>query len=203
MSLRWQPGNSGQRVTIEFAVTLTGDRDAGRMTQCLSGGVELFCPTCAQEVVTLQTPRETSHQRTGPGVACPQQEHLPGMAVGRSRLGVEVVTVVPDRDQTQVANRRERGRAGADRDRHRTPRKRQETAVALGRAGVGAKHRVGVRAGQRGEPGREPVDVPPVGQAHHRSPAARRRGQGGLRESLGPVLARHGRPHRPDGAAAG
>ena len=67
-----------------------------------------------------------------------QQQHLAGVGVGRARLGVEVVAVVPDRDQAEVVDRREGGRAGAEHDPAAAARDSEEVAVAGGGAGVGA-----------------------------------------------------------------
>ena len=43
-----------------------------------------------------------------------QRQHLAGVRVGRVPLGVQVVAVVPDHGQPEVAHRREHGGAGAD-----------------------------------------------------------------------------------------
>jgi hypothetical protein len=64
----------------------------------------------------------------------PEKAHLASVEVGRSRLGVEIVAVVPADDEAEVVNRGEHRAAGADGD-VRSPREQlQERAIALGRA---------------------------------------------------------------------
>ena len=70
-------------------------------------------------------------------------EHLAHVRVRRARLGVQVVAVVPDDDQPEVAHRGEGRRAGADGDLHAAAQHRQPAAVAHGRAEVGAQRRRG------------------------------------------------------------
>ena len=67
------------------------------------------------------------------------------MGVRRARLGVEVVTVVPDRHQPEVVHRCERGRARADHDPARAAGDGEELAVAPGGARVRPSARRGAR----------------------------------------------------------
>ena len=121
------------------------------------------------------------------------------MGIGRPRLGVEVVAVVPDRDQAEVVDRGERGRPGPDDDPTGAPTHQQELAVARAGSGVGLQRDVLVGTEDLEQCGVDPGHVPVVGHADDGAPAT---GQGGcrqLREQPRPVLPRRG---GPDGTGA-
>ena len=82
-------------------------------------------------------------QRPRPSRCARRREHLADVRVGRARLGVQVVAVVPDADQAEVATGANVRRPGADDAPAPAPRlTRQEPAVALGRPEVGRQRDV-------------------------------------------------------------
>ena len=134
-----------------------------------------------------------------------QPQHLAGVRVRRPLLDVQVVAVVPDRDQPEVGDRRERRGAGADGDPDVPAAQREEGAVAGGRPEVGLQAHVAPGAEGAGERRVDDVDVPAVRQHEQ---AAAPGGQGGVdggREpgrpvrGLGAAGALGARERRPDG----
>ena len=127
----------------------------------------------------------------------PQQQHLAGVRVGRPRLGVQVVAVVPHHHQAQVGT----GANAAARVPTTTftaPRRhREEGPVARGRAGVGGEHDVLPRAEDGGQGGVDPRHVLAVRHAQQRPAPGREGGRGGLRQQRGPGGTRQRRPDRP------
>jgi hypothetical protein len=61
---------------------------------------------------------------------------ITGVGVRRARLGVQVVTVVPDHDQPDIVDRRPHRRAGSDDGPHVTATYREEPSIPLGRPKV-------------------------------------------------------------------
>ena len=147
-----------------------------------------------------------------------RQQHLAGMGVRRARLGVQVVAVVPDRDQPEVVDRGERRGAGADHDPPGAPGHGEELAVAARRPRAGGQHdvvpcaraprsarrRPGPRRGGRARTARCPArprgSRPPPGPAAAaspppaaptRRPAASRRRPGGPGTPRPPGSGRH------------
>ncbi len=125
------------------------------------------------------------------------------MGVRRTRLGVEVVAVVPDRDQPEVVDGREGGGAGADDDPAPPAGDRQELAVAPGRPGSGGQDDVVTGPEHLGQGRVEPGDVTVVGNAQHAAPARVEGGRRRLGEEPRPGLPRQGRPDRAWRASAG
>ena len=101
-----------------------------------------------------------------------QDEHVARVRIGGPRLGVQVVAVVPDREQADVGDRGERRGPGADDRPDVTPAHREPAPVAFGRPEIGresyvatgAEH-VGQRRVQAGEVAmiRDDDDRPPTG----------------------------------------
>ena len=118
----------------------------------------------------------------------------------RSRLGMQVVAVVPAGDEPEVAYRRERRSPGADHHPDPAAQHRQEGAVASGGSEVGGEHHVPVMPQRRGERGVDPGDVTGIRHADHASAAtAQARGHGAGQRSGGvvPGQRRPGRARRP------
>src|SRR4051812_48177230 len=61
-----------------------------------------------------------------------RQRDIACVAVRRSRLGVQVVPVVPDHDEAKILHRSPDGGARADDTSHRTAAYLKEPAIALG-----------------------------------------------------------------------
>ena len=95
---------------------------------------ELVGPAGGQQLLGLDAAGEPADQGRGVLDLGPGQQHLAGVGVRRAGLGVEVVTVVPDRHQPEVVDGREGGRAGADHDPPGAAGDGEELAVAAGRA---------------------------------------------------------------------
>ena len=144
--------------------------------------------------------------------ACPRRRRrsCPARPAGRGRPGradtararrVQVVAVVPDHHQPEVADRGEHRRPRAQHDLGGAPRRGEELPVALLRGVVGAQHREGVLGQQPRRRGGEPVEVLAVGDDDERAPPSGQRGPAQLDQPGGPVLARQRRPDRPAPAA--
>ena len=89
-------GVAGHRRSAAPAIeTVTRRRTSSR------SGAELARPAGADEVLGLDGAREAAHQRRGALALGAQQQGLAGVGVGRPRLGVQVVAVVPDHHQAR------------------------------------------------------------------------------------------------------
>ena len=195
--LAGQPGRPCPGVAGEVVVGVAGQahRDAG--PDDVAGGHDLGGPVGADEVLRLDAAGVGRQQGGGAGLLGAHEQDLAGVGVRRPRLVVQVVAVVPDRDQAEVVHRCERGGPGADDDAHRPAADRQEGAVALGRTRVRGEHDVPALAETLGQGGVETVDVAVVGHADEGAPAGRRGRGHRLGQEVGPVVAGH---DGPDGA---
>ena len=101
-------------------------------------------------------------ERRGPGELCPREQDLPHVVVGSPRLDVQVVAVVPPRDETEVVHGGEGGSTGPHDDPHVTAQHLQPRGVAGLRPLVGVEHDVAVGAQGRQERGVDPVEVAAV-----------------------------------------
>ena len=120
----------------------------------------------------LDTGAEPPDQHRSPGEVGTQQQHVARMRIRGARLVMDVVTVVPDRDQPEPRDGGEHRRPGADDYPHPAAGDGEEAAVPLGRT--------------RGRPTRS------------RSAAGRRRGRGPPRPWRCPARpGRRGAPHSP------
>ena len=160
-------------------------------------------PARPDQLLGLDAHREAAHQRGRPLALGPQQQRLAGVGVRRPRLGVQVVAVVPDHDETEPGDRRERRGAGADDDPATAARDGEEVAVALRRTGVRGEHDVLVGPEHRGQRGVDARDVLAVGHHDQRTPTARHGGRDGVGDERRPVGAGGGAPHRPRRPAVG
>ncbi len=146
--------------------------------------------------------RPPSDDQTRALLPGPQHGDVAGVRVGRARFGVQIVPVVPDDDQAEVADRREHGRAGA----HHHPRgpaaDGQEPAVPFGRAEVGAQRDTAGRAGDIPHRGHDAVDVTVIGHDDQGTPVGSDCGGHGRGHHRRPGRPGKGPPHR-SGAAAG
>jgi hypothetical protein len=151
----------------------------------------------------LRGPGEPGHQQGRARAVRAQHQHVAHVRVGRAGLGVQVVAVVPDGEQSQPRHRGEHRRAGADDHRHLPPTHRQPAPVAFGRTEIGTQrhHRVGpdpLRAG-----GQQGLDVALVGYDEQRAAPGHDRRRRGLGEPLRPRLPRQRLPDRVRGPPAG
>src|SRR6185436_3724698 len=102
--------------------------------------------------LTLDGAGEAAEQRRAALLLAAQEQHLTGVRIGRTGLGVEVVAVVPHRHQSEVVHRGEGGGAGADDDPDVAPGDGEEGTVAAGRSYVRSEHDVpaGAEGGGQG-----------------------------------------------------
>ena len=166
-----------------------------RLAQQLARRGDLLRPAGAEEVLPLHAACEAADQDRRVLAFGTHQQRLAGVWVGRPRLGVEVVAVVPDRHQAEVVHRRERSTPGADHDPPGSARHCQEVAVAGCRPAFAREHHMvpcAEHPGQRGIHARRVLDV---GHADQRPATTRRRCAGRVREQSGPVVARGRAPH--------
>ncbi len=98
---------------------------------------ELTGPPGLQQRGSLGRSREPAEQGGAFLPIRPQEKHFARMRIRRARFGVRVVAVVPQRDEPEIGDRREGGRAGADDDPCAAPQGGQERAIPRGRAEVG------------------------------------------------------------------
>jgi hypothetical protein len=126
-------------------------------------------------------------------------EHVASVRVGRVVVGVQVVAVVPDDDQSEVAYRREHGGPRAQHDLGRASRRGEEGAVALLRGVAGLEHGERVLRQRRARGHREPFEVLGIGDDDERPAAGRQRGLAQLDQPRRPVLPRQRVPDRPRG----
>ena len=198
------PGAAGERVARELGVAGPGDPHGDPVAQPLARHGQLVGPAGAEQVVGLDRAGEPAQQRGGALTLGAQQQRLAGVRVRRPRLGVQVVTVVPDHHQTQVVHGREGRRTGADHDPASTAGDGQEVAVAPGRARL---------RGQRRRAGPSPstavsarsTRATSLASGTHSSDAAARAGvrrRGGVGEQHRPVRPRAVPPTRPAGSPA-
>ena len=140
-------------------------------------------------------------QRRAVGLLRAGEQHLAGVRVGRARLGVQVVAVVPDRHQAQVGAPARTSRPGCRRPPGPAPRlARQEPPVALGGPERGGERHVPAGPERRGQRGVEPVQVAGVGDDDERAAAGGERGGGGLGDPA-PASPPRAAPPRPRAAA--
>ena len=163
---------------------------------------DLLGPPRLQQLVGLDAAREAADQHGAVLDAGPLQQHLAGVRVGRSRLGVEVVAVVPDDDQAEVVDRGEGGGPRPDHDPAGATTHQQELAVARAGAGLGLQRDVLVGTEHLEQSGVDAGHVAVVGHADDGAPATGQGGGGQLRQQPRPVLPRR---RVPDGtrSAAG
>ncbi len=115
---------------------------------------------------------------------------------------MQIVPVVPDDDQAEVADRREHGGAGAHHDLHGPAADGQESAVPFGRAEVGAQRDTARRAGDIPHCGHDTVDVPMIGHDDQGTPVGSDCGGHGRGHHRRPGRPGKCPPHR-SGAATG
>ena len=201
--LRRHARRAGARVASQLL--LRGTRDAHRhpLADDRAGWRDLAGPAGAQQVRRLDGPAEPADQGGRPLLLGAQQQRLSGVGVRRALLGVEVVAVVPDRDQAEVADRGEGGRAGAGDDPAGAAADGEEVAVAGGGTAVGGERHVVSLAEDLGQRGVEPVEVLLVRHAEQGAPTRGVRRGGGVGEQEGPVGGGRGGPDGPWRAPVG
>ena len=107
------------------------------------------------------------------------------MGVGRPRLVVQVVAVVPPRHQPEVPHWRKRRSAGADHDLHVPTQHLEPGGVASLRPLIGGEPDVPARTEQCGQGSVDPGDVTVVRHDDDRAAAALERGACRLGQQVG------------------
>ena len=97
-------------------------------------------PTALQPGLLLGGAAVAREQDGGASLGSPDGQHIPSMRVRCSLLGQQVVTVVPQCDEPEVADGRKRGGAVTYDDWHITPKRSQKRAIAGRWAGFGNEH---------------------------------------------------------------
>ncbi len=160
-------------------------------------------PAAGHQLGHLGRPREAAQQRGRAAAVRAEREHLPGVRVRRPRLGVQVVAVVPDHDQSEVGDGGEHRGPGPGGHADLAPGDPEPAPVPLG--GTEARRETDVLAGpeQAGQRGVDQAEVPGVGDDDQR-PAPGGAGGGGRPPDLvGPVRAGQGGPGRARRAPRG
>ncbi|MEJ7756132.1 MAG: hypothetical protein WKF83_07185 [Nocardioidaceae bacterium] len=134
--------------------TVVGARDGNPRPRLAPLGrrqAEMVTPPGLDQLLGLAGTGVPADQHRDAILERPGQQHLAGMGVRRPLLGVQVVTVVPDGDEPEAADRGERRTTGADHSLDVAACQRQEGGVPRGRTEVGAECDVVADA----EPGRQ------------------------------------------------
>ena len=194
-----QPRRARVRVAAELGVAAARNADGDPLAQRSPRQRQLVGPARAKQLVGLDRSREAAEERRRALETGTQQQRLAGVGVGRPRVGVEVVAVVPDDHEAQVVDGREGRGPGADHDAALAPRHGQEVAVAARRPALGLEADVVSLAQDLREGPVDPGDVLGVGDADEDAAATparagvRRRGRVG--EQQRPVGTGRCRPH--------
>jgi hypothetical protein len=158
---------------------------------------DLMSPATLDELGRLGGPGEPAYDERRSGERGAEHENVASMRIGRPRLGVQVVAVVPDCEQSEIGNRRERGGPSSDDRAHGAPPDSEPPAISLGRAEICGQREVLAAAEPGGHRGVQPGEISGVRHDHQRTPVARDCGSDGLREPVRPRLARERRPGAP------
>jgi hypothetical protein len=164
----------------------------------LPGRHDLLRPAGLEQQLGLAGAGVPAEQGSGSGELGPGEQHLAGVRVRRAWLGVQVVPVVPERDQPEVGDRREHRRPRAHHHRHPPAAGGEERAVPLGRPERRGERDVPSGPEHGGERGVEAVEVAGVGDNGDGALAGPHGGGRSLGEPGRPVLAGQ---RRPDGAS--
>ena len=203
VSLGGQPRRPGERVALQSAVVGTGDADGDPLPQRPRSG-ELVSPAALEQHLGLDAAGEATDQRRGALALRAQEQDLSGVGVGRTRLGVQIVAVVPDHHQAEVVDRREGGSPGADDDSASAAGHREELPVATCRTHLRSQRDVLTLPQHRKQCSVHPGDVLAVRDADQHAPSARLRRRRGVRDERGQSVPgaaprRLGGCHRPRG----
>ncbi len=168
-------------------------RGARVRTSCRVATRSCAQPTAHQRL-RLSGTRITSDQRRTAQLMGAQHRHLPGVRVGRTRLGERVVAVVPHHHQPEIRHGREHRAAGPDDDAGSAAQHRQPPPVALRWAKTRRQRHHMRFVDKPDRSGVHRVDVALIGHDDQRTAAGVRRHRGKLR--------RDGRPSAPRAAPA-
>ena len=101
-----QPGRPGRRITGQGEVGVDGRPHARRGVPGLRPvGGQLPQPPPLHPLLGLAAARVAGRQHRAALLGRPQRQHRPGVRVRRPLLGEQVVTVVPQRHQAEIADR--------------------------------------------------------------------------------------------------
>ena len=169
-----QPGRGGRRVARPLGVV--ADRgDAGRRRpDDRPVGDDLVGPAGLDQLGRLGGSREAADEQGRTGERGAQHQDVAGVRVGRSRLGVQVVAVVPDREQAEVGDRGERGGPSADDRAHGPPPDGQPAPVSLGRPEISGQRDVLVAAEPAAHRRVQPGQIPGIRNHDQRAAIDRR-----------------------------
>ena len=160
-------------------------------------------PATGHQAGGLGGPGEAADQDGRAGAVRPQREHLAGVRVRCAGLGVQVVAVIPENHQSQVADRREHGGAGAGHHPRPAAADGQPAPVALGGPEVRGQRDVPAGTELGGEGRVEQAEIAGVGDHGQGAPPGRRDAGHRPGDLLRPVRAGQRRPHGARSPAAG
>ena len=194
----------GSRVPSQVGVP-TGRADPGRgRAQRRPAREERVRPAVVEQRVGRDAGRVTTDEGGGAGEVRPEDQRVPGGAVGCPALIERVVAVVPDDDQTDPAHRREGGGAWADRGSDSAAADSEEAPVPFRRTSALAEHNVASRPIEDGQQRLLQSRQVPRVRHHDDHPAAAGQGGGHRCGDLGrPPVAGRSRPDCPRRAAGG
>ena len=203
---RWQLGPGSSAVALPPDLPFAGDDDPrGCRTEGRRGGTQVHHSPGRHPALHLNRAAEPADQQRCGRLLGPNSKDGPHLRVGRSGLGEQIVTVVPPRDQAQIAHGREGRSPGADDDAHVPPQELEPGRVTRLRPLVGGEANVPTSPEDRSERLVDPDDIAVVGDDDHRPTAGRQRGRRRLGKRSRPVLlggtARDGQPGSPWSAA--
>jgi hypothetical protein len=170
------PGCTNGGITLEFLVVRSGDVDPGCGRSCpFAGGRHRDCPSRLDQQLAFDRPAVAAQHDSCLLQVSAQDEYLPSVRVGRVELGEQVVTVVPHRDQAEVAHRRERGGPGTNGDVRLPAEQPQERPIAGGWTELSGQDNVAAGTEQWSQSSVDSSDIPDVREAEDAASAGSRR----------------------------
>ena len=184
-----QPGATALRVALQREVGIGGGPHRGAAVPHLGRGqLDRVQPAPLAPGLDLRGATVAGQQQRGLFAACPQRHHVAGVRIGGVRLGMQIVAVVPQADQSEVGYRRVDGRTSADDDLGLAADDRKIVAVPGGGAQVGMQFGDRAQPDDRAQPVADLDQIAVIG--HHDDDAApgAQGGDGGLNEPAAPVV---------------
>ncbi|AGL19428.1 hypothetical protein L083_5918 [Actinoplanes sp. N902-109] len=192
-----QPRGHRPRIPRQLRIIPGGSYRRRPPPHRLASRHDLLGPARLDQQLRFSRTGEAADKRSAPRQLSPGQQHLTRVRVGRPRLGMQVVPVVPDDHQPQPSHRREHRRPRPRHHRHPVPAGRQEPPVPLGRPGSSLQSHMPPRTERLPQGPVDPLQIPRVrNDDDHPTPTARR-SSGGPGDPRRPILPGQRGPHRP------
>jgi hypothetical protein len=192
------PGCTNGGITLELLVVCASDVNPGCGRSCaFAGGRHGDSPSRLDQQLAFDRPAVAAQHDSRLLQVSPQDQHLPSVRVGRVELGEQVITVVPHRDQSEVAHRRERSGTGTNGDKRLPAKQPQEGSIAGGWTELRGQDNVTAGTEHCGQGSVDSSDIPNVGEAEDTASAGSRRRCCGGGKLARPVGTGSGAPHGP------